>query len=248
MDEQYMQITEFAQKVGKHFTTVNGWFNSLEEKLIHYVSTDPKGKKVYDSLDYEIACYIRDKREKKWSLDAIYEEIPKEFEVRPFPPESEVAASTDVFDPATFGRLMGTITEDLLKKEFEAMRENVRYMIKDEVSHSLEELKHIIKEVQLQQTQQISGLLEQNSKTELEDQEAEKIRMREERINERALMKRVESKLKSDALRKWMEKSPEERFVKVGFFKKVEDVTKRDLFIEDYISSKFEEEYRKQSE
>ncbi|WP_062350563.1 hypothetical protein [Bacillus kwashiorkori] len=82
---EYWQIGEFADKIGKHINTVSNWFKQLEEKRIHSINRNEHGEKVYDSLDLEIALHIKNKRDEKWTLDAIFNELPQYFELRPFP-------------------------------------------------------------------------------------------------------------------------------------------------------------------
>jgi hypothetical protein len=86
--DQYWRIGEFSKEIKKHFNTVDGWFKSLEERRIHYVGRT-NNEKIYDQLDLKIAIYIRDKRDLKppWALDAIYDNLSEQFELRPFPPD-----------------------------------------------------------------------------------------------------------------------------------------------------------------
>lgn len=93
----YWKIRDFVEKIKQtlqeeklHVNTVDGWFKKLEEERIHYISrTAETNEKVYDELDLQIAVFIKKKRNKKWSLSAIFDEIKNEFELRPFPVEDE---------------------------------------------------------------------------------------------------------------------------------------------------------------
>lgn len=93
----YWKIRDFVEKIKQtlqeeklHVNTVDGWFKKLEEERIHYISrTAETNEKVYDELDLQIAVFIKKKRNQKWSLSAIFDEIKNEFELRPFPVEDE---------------------------------------------------------------------------------------------------------------------------------------------------------------
>lgn len=106
----YWKISDFVEQVklasGEdrlHINTVDGWFKKLEEERIHYVTrTEETNEKVYDSLDLNIAVFIKKRRNEKWSLSAIFNEIRDEFELRPFPVEFEGEQnSNQVFDIET---------------------------------------------------------------------------------------------------------------------------------------------------
>src|SRR5699024_8216809 len=58
------------------------------ERKLHYISR-VEGEKVYDELDLKIAKFIIEKRNNKWSLNAIFDELPNNFELRPFPEDYE---------------------------------------------------------------------------------------------------------------------------------------------------------------
>lgn len=91
----YWKIRDFVEQVKQtlkeeklHANTVDGWFKKLEEKGIHYISrTEETNEKVYDELDLRLAVFIKRKRNQKWSLSAIFNEIKNEFELRAFPVE-----------------------------------------------------------------------------------------------------------------------------------------------------------------
>ena len=95
-DILYWKISDFVEEIKQtlneeklHVNTVYGWFKKLEEKRIHYISrTVDTNEKVYDDLDLRIAIFIKMKRNEKWALNAIFNEIRNEFDVRPFPDEN----------------------------------------------------------------------------------------------------------------------------------------------------------------
>jgi hypothetical protein len=91
----YWRMSDFVEEVKLtlkedklHVNTVYSWFKKLEEKQIHYISrTVDTNEKVYDKLDLQIAVFIKKKRNEKWALNAIFNEIKREFDLRPFPVE-----------------------------------------------------------------------------------------------------------------------------------------------------------------
>lgn len=102
--ERFWKITDFSKQIGKHQNTVDGWFKQLEEKRLHYVNRI-SNEKVYDELDLQIALHIKDKREQKWALEAIFDELSNHFDLRPLPPEMETTNSLQVTNMETIKRL-----------------------------------------------------------------------------------------------------------------------------------------------
>ena len=102
--EKAWRITEFSKLVGRHHNTVYNWFNILEEKGLHgTLRTNNTNEKLYNTLDLDIALFIKLKRDEKWSLDAIIELLPHQFELRPVSPEnqtSEVSAQLNMQEAA----------------------------------------------------------------------------------------------------------------------------------------------------
>jgi len=80
LNEQYSLMTNKESSI--HVNTVNNWFNALEEKKIHYV---PKidDMRIYEELDLKVALFMLDKRKNKWNLEAIYNILPENVELRP---------------------------------------------------------------------------------------------------------------------------------------------------------------------
>ncbi|PGZ07967.1 MerR family transcriptional regulator, partial [Bacillus thuringiensis] len=67
-------------------------FNTLEEKGLHgTLRTNNTNEKLYNTLDLDIALFIKLKRDEKWSLDAIIELLPHQFELRPVSPENQTS-------------------------------------------------------------------------------------------------------------------------------------------------------------
>ncbi|MGM0867387.1 MAG: MerR family transcriptional regulator [Bacillota bacterium] len=92
--ESFWRISDFAKKVEKHPNTVDGWFKQLEERHIHYVNRTENGEKLYDALDFSIAQFIKQQREKKWALDAIFDSLSLQFELRSSPDEETSMSAT----------------------------------------------------------------------------------------------------------------------------------------------------------
>lgn len=69
---------------------------------------------------------------------------------------------------------------------------------------------------------------------------------RQQQISDLITRRRVESILKQEALKQWEQKPESERLKRVGLFSKIEDVNKRDRFIEEYIDQHFEEYMKKE--
>lgn len=102
--EQFWKITDFSKNIGKHQNTVDGWFKQLEEKGLHCVNRI-NNEKVYDELDLQIALHIKDKREQKWALEAIFDELSNHFDLRPLPPELETTNSLQLPDTEALKKL-----------------------------------------------------------------------------------------------------------------------------------------------
>ena len=118
-DILYWKISDFVEEVKQtlkeeklHVNTVYGWFKKLEEERIHYISrTLDTNEKVYDELDMRIAIFIKMKRNEKWALNAIFDEIKNEFDVRPFPVENK--ETTNVAHISSADALNNKLLEEL---------------------------------------------------------------------------------------------------------------------------------------
>jgi|SRR5690625_217993 len=129
MDIKYWKISDFAKELGKHNNTIDGWFRNLEtERRLHYVSR-VNGEKVYDELDFKIAEFIIDRRDHKWSLDAIFDALPDHFDLRPFPAifeseEKEVqVVDIDKVRSTLMNEMKTTFTELAAEQVQEQMKE-----------------------------------------------------------------------------------------------------------------------------
>ncbi|MCC2357685.1 hypothetical protein [Bacillus paranthracis] len=215
------QINEFSKKVDVHFNTVDRWFVRLENEGLHYVNrVQPTNKKVYDKLDLEIALYIKEYRDQKWGIDAIFSTLPKEFNLRPFP-EGEEFESQLPEDPTA---LMKEI-EDNIKSD---MKQKIESQVRVEVEEKLGLYVEQIKEMQEKLIQQLPAPA---------DKEAD----RQNRFNETITMHRVRVELEKEAAVEWSKKADAEKTKRVGIFFKIENTEKRMDFISDYVNSKFEQ-------
>lgn len=129
-DKNYWKITEFGQLVGKHYNTVDRWFRELEKKGIHYIQRAGVGEseeKVFDNLDLQIGQYIVAQREKKWSLDAIFESLPDEFDLRPFPEDKRPQSNeSQVMDVEAIKRELALSYEQVAAATMAKMRDELK--------------------------------------------------------------------------------------------------------------------------
>lgn len=205
--KEVWKLSEFSSKVGVHYNTIDRWFKQLEEERIHYVNR-VSGTKVYDQLDLEIAEYIGRKRKNDWGLQGIFDMLPQEIEVRPFPLDFNGPTANPMID---LERLKTSLLQELI-----------------------ETTKHTVEE---QWNLQLKQLLSVLPKPEEE---------RAKRLNELLAHRKVERKLRKEALTQWETKPDSERLKKAGFFRKEEDAIARERFILDYLDEHYENEIRKE--
>lgn len=65
-----------------------------------------------------------------------------------------------------------------------------------------------------------------------------------EYLNYHFAKRRVEKKLEQEALSLWLQQPITKRYVKIGLFQKLEDISTRDLFVKAYINERFEKEIK----
>ncbi|MEH7459187.1 MerR family transcriptional regulator [Bacillus sp. JJ1127] len=207
--EKAWRITEFSKLVGRHHNTVYNWFNTLEEKGLHgTLRTNNTNEKLYNSLDLDIALFIKQKRDEKWSLDAIIELLPHQFELRPVSPEnqtSEVSAQLNIHEAAA---TIEKIVEQKLQLHLQSIEMEYREKFEEAVRSALPEP---------------------------EDPETLKERQRQERLDNMIIQHRARTELRKQAEKEWNTLPEETRIKKVGWFKKEEDLARKQLFIENYI-------------
>lgn len=204
MEENYWKISDFSKRLGKHNNTVDGWFRTLEdERKLHYINRI-NSEKVYDELDFKIAKFIIGKREDKWSLDGIFDNLPSQFALRPFPldfeHESKMVQVVDV------DKIRATIMLEL-KTTFEEV-------VAAEVTKKMAEF------------QKLLPSLDQG---------------RLDRFNSMIAERKIMRDLEEEGLSMWATKPAEERFKSVGWFRREEDIEKRERFVKGYIDERFEE-------
>ncbi|HDR6271451.1 TPA: MerR family transcriptional regulator [Bacillus cereus] len=207
--EKAWRITEFSKLVGRHHNTVYNWFNTLEEKGLHgTLRTNNTNEKLYNSLDLDIALFIKQKRDEKWSLDAIIELLPHQFELRPVSLEnqtSELSAQLNIHEAAA---TIEKIVEQKLELHLQSIEMEYREKLEEAVRSALPEP---------------------------EDPETLKERQRQERLDNMIIQHRARTELRKQAEKEWNSLPEDTRIKKVGWFKKEEDLARKQLFIENYI-------------
>jgi len=215
MNTNVWQITEFAEKISKamqerygdpnlgvHYNTVDKWFKTLEQKGIHYINR-VAGEKVYDEMDFEIGCFIFEKRKEKWRLDVIFDNLPEYLEVRPFPNDFQDETSPVIINE-------------------EKIMEKVHKTINKEIENVKVEILDAIRKIT---STELKSMLPEPKSPEQE---------RLDRFNDSITKWRIEVKLEEEAIQEWRKLPDSERFKKVGFFRKEEDLVKKDEFIRQY--------------
>jgi len=207
--EKAWRITEFSKLVGRHHNTVYNWFNILEEKGLHgTLRTNNTNEKLYNTLDLDIALFIKLKRDEKWSLDAIIELLPHQFELRPVSPENQ---TSEVSPQLNMQEAAATI-EKIVEQKIQMHLQNIELEYQGKFEDA------------------IRALL-----PEPEDPERLKERQRQERLDNIIIQHRARTELRKQAEKEWNTQPEETRIKKVGWFKKEEDLARKQLFIESYI-------------
>ncbi|UIJ69581.1 MerR family transcriptional regulator (plasmid) [Bacillus cereus] len=207
--EKAWRITEFSKLVGRHHNTVYNWFNTLEEKGIHgTLRTNNTNEKLYNTLDLDIALFIKLKRDEKWSLDAIIELLPHQFELRPVSPENQTSEISAQFNMHEIATTIERIVEQKVQMHLQTIELKYQEQLKDTIHTILPKP---------------------------EDPEMLKARQRQERLDNMIIQHRARKELRKKAEKEWSTQSEETRIKKVGWFKKKEDLAKKQLFIENYI-------------
>ncbi len=225
----FWKISDFTEEIKRavgdkklNRKTVATWFNKLEEKGIHYINrTEDTNEKVYDELDLKIGIFIKKKRQENWSLNAIFNEIYDRFDVRPAPSGQQ---NNGLVQNGPGG--IHPVVLQQLKKELLA---EIRSVYEEVAAGQLKELKDYYKNIAR------FYLKKENNADE-----------REKRFQEMVLKRRVEYQLEREAILLWAAKPADERLKKAGWFRKEEDIMKRDLFIKDYINRHFAERLKRE--
>lgn len=207
------KITEFSKLVDKHYNTVDQWFKALEDKHIHYVSR-VAGEKVYDELDLEIGKYIKESRDKGYSLQLIFEQLPVVYLLRPFP--SEWISGDTPWDIEAF------------RKNIELKFESRFIQLKDELREEA--------------IAAARSIFEDQQKALPAPKTYEEIQT--ERVTDQLTRLKVEKRLEDKAIEAWSKLPVAERVKKIGFFRKEEDWGKRDSFIRKFVNENMESELK----
>lgn len=224
---EYWKISDFAKEVGKHQNTVDGWFKQLEEKKVHWVNRSEHGEKIYSTLDMKIAKYIKEMRDQKWALDAIFHELPNRFELRPVP--EETTSDSQILDLTAIRNEFESITKDSEQRQIEEMKQVFQEIAATQIAAQMDEVKNYYESI-IKQLPQPKSIQEE----------------RQERITEMATRRRIGRQLEKEALNMWSTKPEEERVIKVGWFRKEENKDKRDEFVKDYMDEHFESRLKKE--
>jgi len=230
----YWRISDFTEEIKQavgdkklNRKTVDIWFKKLEEERIHYVNrTEDTNEKVYNELDLRIGIFIKKKRNENWSLNAIFHEIVDQLEVRPFPIEQHLEPAKNELPVPSIANVLPHLNLNRFKED---LLVEIRSAIEEVAAGQLLEMKN--------QVESIAQLISEPEKTEDE---------RERRFQDMIVKRRVEYQLEKEALLLWTAKPVEERFKKVGLLRKEEDITKRDLFVKDFINRHFAERLKKE--
>jgi hypothetical protein len=226
------QITEFTELINKkmqekynedrvsvHYNTADKWFKQLEYRHIHHIMR-AAGEKVYDELDLRIGIFIFERRQEKWRLDVIFDNLPKFIEMRPFPQghENDTSSLMPIDEVQLIKRISGKVEEKIITMISKQME-----TVEQKMNDQLHEMIH----------KELRGMLpEPVSEGEIKNQK-----------NKEAMIKlQMEIDLEIEAIEKWSKLPEGERVKKVGFFKKEEDYIKRDQYIREYKQKKLKEE------
>lgn len=240
-EQQVWKITDFAiqisEKAGStvHYNTVDSWFKKLEEKRIHYINRiEETDEKCYNQLDLDIGLFIKDKREQKWSLNAIFAQIAEQFDTRLFPETS--TNDSQLLDLEAIKREIRTEMQKAFEETAAAQMTEIKqqYEQLQRLLPSQDDIQKAVKEVSEYQKKHYEELLQQVPKAKSIAEE------RQQRLTDMFTQRRVESALGKEALELWCKKPEEKRMKKVGWFRKEEDFEAKERFIKEYINKHFE--------
>lgn len=214
MAEEFWQLSEFADKLGIHFTTTNTYFKNLEKQGIHYVNRSESGHKIYDNLDLQVGMKIQELKKQNWNLQGIYSLLKDNppFELRPFPEEF-------------------SSTEEISN---EIMLAELRTSFKREVQLMLEEQTEKLRKEMSEDRLLLGERLEDRAEA------------RQQEITDQITINRVRLTLEIEALEAWSNLDSSERMIKVGLFRKEEDLSKKELFVKKYVAERIESRLREE--
>lgn len=258
-NDEVWRISEFAKKIGKHINTVDNWFKQLESSQIHYINRVANGEKVYDALDLKIGLFIKQKREEKWSIDAIFDQLPALYPCRDFPePIDPEQQTNEIIDLEAIKRKIEFEIEEYMRKNLEPFNEkisNLEQYIENIVTKKVETMQlelikslpesiesqseHISNQVLTQVNKLKSEIIESIPKQSKENEDE----IRDKRINDILIIHQIRVELEEEALKVWNKKPENERYEHVGFIfkKQIENSAAKQLFISEYINKHFED-------
>lgn len=226
LKEAVWQISDFTEEIQRRYEEV-----TAVKESVHYNTVDKwfkdlenKGihyiqrvaeKKVYDDLDVAIAIFIMKKRSQKWSLDAISNVLSAQMEVRPFP---------DLQNEEPQGLSEAQVMVEMGRR-FDKMQKEFEERLFYEMDMKKKELE-----------QQFLNRLP----TPKTDQE-----IRAEKTDLMISSVRKKYEIEEKAIAEWNKLPMEQKMKKVGFFRKEEDMLKRDNFIREFVKDYFEIGYKK---
>lgn len=103
-----------------------------------------------------------------------------------------------------------------------------------------EEVTNILKTVFKEEFEHMSAAIAKqlHDKTQLEAAKGSEI--------DQVTLRKIESNLRIQALKEWSKKSEDDRYIKSGWFRREEDLTKREIFVEEYIQEHYDKAIRDQ--
>jgi len=170
---KYWKISDFAKILGKHNNTIDGWFRELElERKLHYISRVNE-EKVYDEKDMKIARFIVERRNSKWSLSAIFDDLPNHFELRPFPKDFEDNSKyTEIIDfekmRATLKKEMKEVFNELATTQMEEQKKEMEKLLPSREQKRLDRINTIMAEQKIVRILEDEALALWNTKSEKE--------------------------------------------------------------------------------
>lgn len=216
-NENYWQISEFSKRVNSkydeslhvHQNTIDKWFKELEERGIHYVQRIDN-RKVYDEDDLDIARFILEKRQdSRWKLNGIYDALSEIPDIgRAFPEDyKEPAEQSNGLTKED----VESIVESMLDAKMELFQTKFIEALKTSEKRMNELLPMPINE---------KNIIDKAVKA---------------AVDQQATIAEKMKQLRQDAIKEWEKKPEAERMIKAGFFKRIEDSSKKESFIESYI-------------
>src|SRR5699024_6675040 len=108
-------------------------------------------EKVYDELDLRIAMFIVKRRDNKWSLNAIFDDLPNHFELRPFPenfPGRTSSSQVEEFEKirATLKNEMKEVFKEIAVSQMEEQKREMENLLPSREQARLDRINAIMVE------------------------------------------------------------------------------------------------------